>query len=123
MLAILKLDPMPRQVGSIPVIRRAVPQDAAGIVAVLEVIAAERSHSAIDHVWTIEDERRYLEALSPREAVQVAVDRAHGIVGLQILEAERRLEILRRPLIRRQEDGVEVTRVEMPDPEKKNQWW
>jgi ribosomal protein S18 acetylase RimI-like enzyme len=73
-------------VKSILRIRRAVPKDAAGIVAVLDVVAAERIHSAIDRVWTVEDERRYLEALLPREAIHVAVDKARGIVGLQILD-------------------------------------
>jgi putative acetyltransferase len=63
-----------------------VPADAAGIVAVLDVVARERIHSAIDRVWPAEDERRYLEALSPREAIHVAVDGARGIVGLQILD-------------------------------------
>jgi len=53
---------------------------------VLEVIAAERIHSAIDHAWTAEEERRYLESLSPREAIHVAVDDAQGIVGLQVLD-------------------------------------
>jgi ribosomal protein S18 acetylase RimI-like enzyme len=71
---------------SISRIRRALPEDAAGIVAVLDVVAAERIHSAIDRVWTVEDERRFLEALSPREAIHVAIDDARGIVGLQILD-------------------------------------
>lgn len=60
--------------------------DAGGIVAVLEVIAAERVHSAIERVWTIEQEARYIESLSPREAFHVAVDVAHGIVGFQSLD-------------------------------------
>jgi ribosomal protein S18 acetylase RimI-like enzyme len=67
-------------------IRRAVPADAAGIAAVLEVIAAERIHSAIDRAWTVEEERRYLESRSPREALHVAVDGPRGIVGLQSLD-------------------------------------
>ena len=50
------------------------------------VIAAERIHSAIDRAWTVEEERRYLESLSPREAIHVAVDDMHGIVGLQSLD-------------------------------------
>jgi ribosomal protein S18 acetylase RimI-like enzyme len=73
-------------VESIPRIRRAVPEDAAGIVGVLDVVATERIHSAIDRVWTVNDERRYMEALSPREAIHVAVDEARGVVGLQILD-------------------------------------
>ena len=67
-------------------IRRAVPDDSAGVVAVISVIALERIHSAIDRAWTVDEERRYLESLSPREVVHVAVDDAQGIVGLQILD-------------------------------------
>jgi len=67
-------------------IRCAVPEDAAGIVAVLTVVAAERIHSAIERVWTVEQERRYLGSLSPREVIHVAVDDTGGIVGLQILD-------------------------------------
>jgi ribosomal protein S18 acetylase RimI-like enzyme len=67
-------------------IRRASPQDAAGIAAVLEIVAAERIHSAIDRAWSVEEERRYLQSLSPREAVHVAVDDVQGIVGLQVLD-------------------------------------
>ncbi len=67
-------------------IRRASPADATGIAAVVEVIAAERIHSAIDRAWTVEEERRYIESLSPRETIHVAVDDGHGIVGLQVLD-------------------------------------
>jgi ribosomal protein S18 acetylase RimI-like enzyme len=67
-------------------IRRASPEDAAGIAAVIEVIAAERIHSAIDRAWSVEEERRYLQSLSPREAIYVAVDDVQGIVGLQVLD-------------------------------------
>ena len=67
-------------------IGRASHRDAAGIVAVLEAVAAERIHSAIDNVWTEEQEERYLKSLSAREAFHVAVDRAHGIVGFQSLD-------------------------------------
>lgn len=69
-----------------PHIRLATATDASGIVAVLEVIAAERVHSAIERVWTVEQEARYLESLSPREAFHVAVDGAQGIVGFQSLD-------------------------------------
>lgn len=67
-------------------IRRAFPADAGGIAVVLGVIAAERIHSAIDRAWTVEEERRYLESLSPREVVHVAVDDVQSILGLQILD-------------------------------------
>ena len=67
-------------------IRRAQPDDAAAIVALLEVVVAERTYSAIDCVWTVEEERRYLEAFSSREAMHVAVDETGDIIGLQILD-------------------------------------
>ena len=67
-------------------VRKAVPPDAAGIVRVLEAVTAERIHSAIDQVWTVEHETRYLESLAPREVFHVAVDAAAGIVGFQSLD-------------------------------------
>jgi ribosomal protein S18 acetylase RimI-like enzyme len=67
-------------------IRKASPLDAAGIVAVLEAIASERIHSAIDQAWTVEQEATYLASLSPREAFHVAVDAETGIVGFQSLD-------------------------------------
>ena len=67
-------------------VRKAVPPDAAGIVAVLETVASERIYSAIDQVWTVEHETRYLESLGPREALHVALDAANGIVGFQSLD-------------------------------------
>lgn len=68
------------------IIRRAYPDDAAGIAAVMKVVVAERTWSAIDRAWPADDQRRYLEALSNREAVHVAVDERGAIVGLQILD-------------------------------------
>ena len=68
------------------IIRQAVADDAAGIVEVLGVVTAERVHSAIDRVWTVEAERHYLQSLSPREAIHVAVEDSQHIVGLQILD-------------------------------------
>jgi ribosomal protein S18 acetylase RimI-like enzyme len=67
-------------------VRRALPLDAAGIVNVLETVSGERIHSAIDQVWTVEQETRYLESQSPREALHVAVDAAASIVGFQSLD-------------------------------------
>lgn len=46
-------------------IRRASPRDAAGIVAVLEAVAAERIQSAIARAWTVDQEVRYLESFLP----------------------------------------------------------
>jgi L-amino acid N-acyltransferase YncA len=73
-------------------IRPAVPDDAAAIVSVLATIAAERVHSAIDRAWTVEQERSYLESLSPREVIHVAVNERSEIVGLQTLDRWSSLE-------------------------------
>jgi L-amino acid N-acyltransferase YncA len=73
-------------------IRRALPDDAAAIVAVLATVVAERVHSAIDCAWTVEQERSYLESLSPREVIYVAVNERPEIVGLQILDRWSSLE-------------------------------
>jgi ribosomal protein S18 acetylase RimI-like enzyme len=67
-------------------IRRASREDAAAIVAVLEVVAAERIYSAIDTVWTVEQEVGYLKSLSLREAFHLAVDAKVGIIGFQSLD-------------------------------------
>jgi len=67
-------------------IRRATTGDAAGITAVLSAVAAERVHSAIDRAWTVDEERRYLESLTSRQAIHVAVDDASTIIGLQVLD-------------------------------------
>jgi GNAT superfamily N-acetyltransferase len=71
---------------NLPLIRKASPLDAAGIVGVIEIVAAERVHSAIDRAWTVEEETGYLASLSPREACHVAVDDNAGIVGVQCLD-------------------------------------
>lgn len=67
-------------------IRRATPADAGGIAAVLERVVAERAYSAIDRAWTPEEQRRYLESLSPREVFHAALDGAGTIVGYQSLD-------------------------------------
>jgi len=73
-------------------IRRAVSDDAAAIVSVLAIVAAERVHSAIDRAWTVEQERGYLESLSPREVIHVATTERSEIVGLQVLDRWSTLE-------------------------------
>ena len=67
-------------------VRKASPLDASGIVRVLAAVASERIHSAIDKVWTVEQEARYLESLSPRETFHVAVDESGEIIGFQSLD-------------------------------------
>lgn len=67
-------------------IRRASSTDAPGIVAVLETVVLERVYSAIDTVWSVGQEARYLESLSPREIFHVAVEESGQIVGFQSLD-------------------------------------
>jgi RimJ/RimL family protein N-acetyltransferase len=67
-------------------IRRATAQDAAGMARVLRTVASERVHSAIDRSWTVEEQQRYLESLSPREAVHVAIADSELVIGCQVLD-------------------------------------
>jgi L-amino acid N-acyltransferase YncA len=66
-------------------IRRAHPDDAPGIVAILQGIAEERIHSAITRPWDTVQERAYLASLSSREAFHVA-ESSSGVVGYQSLD-------------------------------------
>jgi RimJ/RimL family protein N-acetyltransferase len=67
-------------------IRRASPDDADGITAVLDTVTRERVHSAIEQPWTAEEQRRYLASLSPREAFHVAIADNGEVVGYQSLD-------------------------------------
>jgi L-amino acid N-acyltransferase YncA len=67
-------------------IRRASAQDAAGIVAVLQRITSERLHSAIERPWTVDEQHRYLQSLSAREAFHVAVAGSEEVIGYQSLD-------------------------------------
>jgi L-amino acid N-acyltransferase YncA len=67
-------------------IRRASAEDAAGIVGVLKVVAMERIYSAIDRPWSPDEQRRYIESRSDREAIHVAADGTGHIVGYQCLD-------------------------------------
>src|SRR6266849_3643261 len=67
-------------------IRRASARDAPGIVTVLQGIASERVHSAIERPWTVEQQRRYLQSLSAREVFHIAVAGSEKVVGYQSLD-------------------------------------
>jgi L-amino acid N-acyltransferase YncA len=67
-------------------VRRAAPDDAGGIVAVLRGITSERIYSAIERPWSVGQQRRYLESLSAREVFHVAVAESGEIVGYQSLD-------------------------------------
>ncbi|MEZ5400390.1 MAG: GNAT family N-acetyltransferase [Bryobacteraceae bacterium] len=66
-------------------IRKASPSDAAALVAILEGIARERVHTAIDRPWPPDAQRVYIESFSPREAIHVA-EAPEGIAAYQILD-------------------------------------
>jgi ribosomal-protein-alanine N-acetyltransferase len=67
-------------------IRLATDADAAAIVAILEGIASERIYTAIDRPWSIDQQRRHLISLTPREAIHVAETERDKVIGYQILE-------------------------------------
>lgn len=67
-------------------VRRAVADDAAGIATLMHAVVSERVHSAIDRAWPADEERRYLQSLSSREAFHVAVAESGLVVGCQSLE-------------------------------------
>lgn len=66
------------------IIRKATADDAEAIARIMANIAAERIHSAITTAWTTEQQRGYIQHLSDRDAIHVAVE--SEIVGLQTLE-------------------------------------
>lgn len=68
------------------VIRRAGLDDAEQILSILQGIAVERVHSAIDRPWTLGQFRSWMAALSEREIVHVAVPGAGRIVAYQTLD-------------------------------------
>jgi ribosomal protein S18 acetylase RimI-like enzyme len=67
-------------------VRRATADDAPDIAAVLRTVAAERVHSAIDEAWSVDEQRRYLAGLSPRDAFHVAATGGGDVVGYQSLD-------------------------------------
>ena len=67
-------------------VRRASPDDAAGISAVLDAVTRERIYSAIERPWDAEEQRRYMASLSPREAFHVAIDETGSVIGYQSLD-------------------------------------
>ncbi|HEU0168517.1 MAG TPA: N-acetyltransferase [Chloroflexota bacterium] len=67
-------------------IRKATEDDAAGIRRVWEDVTAQAIYSAVEEPWSVDEERAYLRALSPREAVHVALDPGGQIVGFQHLD-------------------------------------
>jgi L-amino acid N-acyltransferase YncA len=67
-------------------VRRATTEDAEGIVAIWQEIVAERSYSAVDVPFGIDEEREYIRSLSSREGIFVALSAAGHVVGFQSLD-------------------------------------
>ena len=66
-------------------IRQAVPEDAPGVVEVLNSIIAERRYSAFDTPLSIEEERSFIASLGPREAMFLAEVNGQ-VVGVQTID-------------------------------------
>jgi L-amino acid N-acyltransferase YncA len=64
-------------------IRRATPEDAAGVAAVLNDAILGGSPTILDTPFSVEDERAYIEGLSSRSFIHVAETPGAGIVGFQ----------------------------------------
>jgi phosphinothricin acetyltransferase len=66
-----------------PTIRRATPEDAAGVAAVLNGAILGGSPTILDTPFSVEDERAYIERLPARGFIHVADTPDAGIVGFQ----------------------------------------
>ena len=64
-------------------IRRAGPDDAAGVVAVLNGVIAGGSPTLLDTPFSVEEERAYIEGLPARSFLHVAEAPGDGVVGFQ----------------------------------------
>ena len=66
-------------------IRRATPDDAAEVAAVMNAVIAEGGLTLFDRPFSIDDERRFIESLGPRSALHVAeIDGT--IAGVQVID-------------------------------------
>jgi L-amino acid N-acyltransferase YncA len=67
-------------------VRKAVPNDAAAIVLLLQEVVSERVFTAINEPWSAAEQERHIATLSDREAIQVAEDHHGNLIGYQVLE-------------------------------------
>jgi len=68
-------------------VREATPDDAEGVVGILNPIIAARVYTAFDAPFSVEAEREYIRNLSARALLHVAVTPADSqVVGFQIME-------------------------------------
>jgi L-amino acid N-acyltransferase YncA len=64
-------------------VRKATPEDAEGVAAVLNGAILGGSPTILDTPFSVEDERAYIEGLPPRSFIHVAETLGAGIVGFQ----------------------------------------
>ena len=70
-----------------PVIRKAIPDDAKAVAAVINSVILEGKYTALTNPFTVEEERIFIEGLCNRSALFVAeVD--EEIVGIQVVEPD-----------------------------------
>lgn len=67
-------------------VRRATPDDAALLIALLKEIAAERIYTAITKPWSAVEQKQHMVTLSPREVIHVAETDTKELLGYQALE-------------------------------------
>jgi RimJ/RimL family protein N-acetyltransferase len=65
-------------------IRAAGPPDAAGAARVLNAVIAEGDFTIFDRPFSVDEERRFIEGLGPREVLHIAIENDE-IVGVQVL--------------------------------------
>ena len=69
------------------IIRKAVPDDAKPVAAVLNSVIREARYTALTNTFTDAEERAFIEGLCPRSAMFVA-EVAEQIVGIQVIEPD-----------------------------------
>ena len=70
-----------------PVIRKAIPDDAKAVAAVINSVILEAKHTALTNPFTEEEERAFIAGLCDRSALFVA-EVEDEIVGIQIIEPD-----------------------------------
>ena len=70
-----------------PVIRKAIPDDAKAIAAVINSVILEGKYTALTNPFTVEEERAFIEGLCDRSALFVA-EVENKIIGIQVIEPD-----------------------------------
>jgi L-amino acid N-acyltransferase YncA len=68
------------------VVRPATPDDALGIVGVLNPIVEDGRYSALDATFSVDEERAFIERFPVRGIFHVAIDEEGAVAGFQVFE-------------------------------------